>query len=69
MSSLAPYNMRNAKGAGADSLIDKLLGADIVATVREIPPRKKKPTLKKVATYCRVSTKNQDQLDSLTTQE
>lgn len=62
--------MKNAKGAEADSLVlvDKLLGADIVATVREMPPRKKKLTLKKVATYCHVSTKNQDQLESLTTQ-
>lgn len=40
-----------------------------MATVREIPPRKKEPSLKKVAAYCRVSTKAQDQLDSLTAQE
>lgn len=40
-----------------------------MATVREIPPRKKEPALKKVAAYCRVSTKAQDQLDILTVQE
>ena len=40
-----------------------------MATVREIPPRKKEPALKKVAAYCRVSTKDQDQLDSLAAQE
>ena len=40
-----------------------------MATVREIPPRKKEPALKKVAAYCRVSTKTQDQLDSLAAQE
>ena len=40
-----------------------------MAAVREIPPRKKEPSLKKVAAYCRVSTKAQDQLDSLATQE
>ena len=40
-----------------------------MATVREIPPRKKEPTLKKVAAYCRVSTKDQGQLDSLAAQE
>ena len=39
-----------------------------MATVREIPPQKKEPSLKKVAAYCRVSTKAQDQLDSLTAQ-
>ena len=37
--------------------------------VREIPPRKKGPTLRKVAAYCRVSTNGQDQLDSLAAQE
>lgn len=40
-----------------------------MATVREIPPRKKGPSLKNVAAYCRVSTKVQDQLDSLAAQE
>ena len=40
-----------------------------MAIAREIPPRKKEPALKKVAAYCRVSTKAQDQLDSLTAQE
>ena len=40
-----------------------------MAAVREIPPRRKEPSLKKVAAYCRVSTKAQDQLDSLATQE
>ena len=40
-----------------------------MATVREIPPQRKEPTLKKVAAYCRVSTKDQDQLDSLAAQE
>lgn len=40
-----------------------------MATVKEIPPRKKEPALKKVAAYCRVSTKIQDQLDSLAAQE
>lgn len=39
-----------------------------MATVREIPPRKKEPALKKVAAYCRVSTKTQEQLDSLAVQ-
>lgn len=40
-----------------------------MATTKEIPPRRKELTLKKVATYCRVSTKAQDQLDSLVAQE
>ena len=40
-----------------------------MATVKEIPPRKKEPSIKKVAAYCRVSTKAQEQLDSLSTQE
>lgn len=40
-----------------------------MATVREIPPRRKEPSLKKVAAYCRISTKAQDQLDSLAAQE
>lgn len=40
-----------------------------MATVQEIPPRKKEPSLKKVAAYYRVSTKAQDQLDSLAAQE
>ncbi len=40
-----------------------------MATVREISPRRKEPLLKKVAAYCRVSTKDQDQLDSLAAQE
>lgn len=40
-----------------------------MAIVREIPPRKKGPTLRKVAAYCRVSTNGQDQLDSLAAQE
>ena len=48
---------------------DEWLGAETVATVREIPPRRKEPSLKKVAAYCRVSTKAQDQLDSLSAQE
>ena len=40
-----------------------------MATTKEIPPRRKELTLKKVAAYCRVSTKAQDQLDSLVAQE
>ena len=40
-----------------------------MATIREIPPQRKEPTLKKVAAYSRVSTKDQDQLDSLAVQE
>lgn len=40
-----------------------------MTTVKEIPPRKKEPSIKKVAAYCRVSTKAQEQLDSLSTQE
>ena len=40
-----------------------------MATIREIPPQRKELTLKKVAAYCRVSTKDQDQLDSLAAQE
>lgn len=40
-----------------------------MATVREVPPQRKEPTLKKVAVYCRVSTKDQDQLDNLAAQE
>ncbi len=41
-----------------------------MATVKEIPPpRKKEPSFKKVAAYCRVSTKTQKQLDSLVAQE
>ena len=38
-----------------------------MAAVQEISPQKK--SLKKMAAYCRVSTKAQDYLDSLTTQE
>ena len=40
-----------------------------MATIREIPPQRKELTLKKVAAYCRVSTKDQDLLDSLAAQE
>ena len=40
-----------------------------MATTKEIPPRRKELTLKKVAAYCRVSTKAQDLLDSLAAQE
>lgn len=40
-----------------------------MATVKEIPPRKKEPSLKKVAAYCRISTSTQDQLDSLAAQK
>lgn len=40
-----------------------------MATVREIPPRKKELSLKKVAAYCRFSAKAQNQLDGLTAQE
>ena len=40
-----------------------------VATIKEILPRRKEPSLKKVAAYCRVSTQAQDQLDSLAAQE
>lgn len=38
-------------------------------TVKKIPPQSKELPLKKVAAYCRVSTKVQEQLDSLTAQE
>lgn len=40
-----------------------------MATTKEIPPRRKELTLKKVAAYCCVSTKAQDLLDSLAAQE
>lgn len=40
-----------------------------MATVKAIPPYSKEPPLKKVAAYCRVSTKSQEQLDSLAAQE
>lgn len=40
-----------------------------MATVKAIPPQSKEPSLKKVAAYCRVSTKSQEQLDSLAAQE
>lgn len=40
-----------------------------MVTVKEIPPRRKEPSIKKVAAYCRVSTKAQEQFDSLATQE
>lgn len=40
-----------------------------MAVVKAIPPQRKEPPLKKVAAYCRVSTKSQEQLDSLATQE
>lgn len=63
------YNRKNGKGAKVELPANEWLGAEIVATVREIPPRKKELPLKKVAAYCRVSTKVQDQLDSLTAQE
>lgn len=38
-------------------------------TVKEILPQGKKPPLKKVAAYCRVSTKAREQLDSSAAQE
>lgn len=44
-------------------------GTETVATVRQIPPRKKELSLKKVAAYCCFSTKAQNQLDGLTAQE
>ncbi len=40
-----------------------------MAAVKAIPPQRKEPPLKKVAAYCRVSTKSQEQLDSLAAQE
>lgn len=40
-----------------------------MAVVKAIPPQRKELPLKKVAAYCRVSTKSQEQLDSLATQE
>lgn len=40
-----------------------------MAIVREITTSRKKPSLKKVAAYCRVSTKNKEQLSSLAAQE
>ena len=36
-----PYNSRSKSGAEAELLPGKWLGAKIVATVKEIPPRKK----------------------------
>lgn len=36
-----------------------------MAAVKAIPPQSKEPSLKKVAAYRRVSTKSQEQLDSL----
>lgn len=67
---LTPYNRSDTKETAPDLLVDELLGGtEIVATVREILPRKKESTLMKVAAYCRVSTKAQDQLDSLAAQE
>ena len=64
-----PYSRKSKKEAGTELPADEWLGAEIVATVREIPPRRKEPSLKKVAAYCRISTKAQDQLDSLAAQE
>lgn len=43
--------------------------AKTIATIQEIPPQKKEPFVKKVATYCRVSMKDYGQLDNLATQE
>ena len=40
-----------------------------MAAVKAIPPQSKEPSFRKVASYCRVSTKSQEQLDSLATQE
>lgn len=40
-----------------------------MSTVKEIFPQNKKLSLKRVAAYCRVSTKAQEQLDSLAAQE
>lgn len=40
-----------------------------MAAVKAIPPQRKEPPLKKVAAYCRVSTKSQEPLDSLAAQE
>ena len=57
MSSLTLYNRKNGKGAKVELSADEWLGAETVATIQEIPPRKKEPSLKKVAAYCRVSTK------------
>ena len=59
--------LANEKYVG-DVILGKI-NVIIVATVKEIPPQRKEPTLKKVAAYCRVSTKDQDQLDSLAAQE
>lgn len=35
-----------------------------MAVVKAIPPQREEPSLKKVAAYCRVSTKSQEQLGS-----
>ncbi|WP_290235539.1 recombinase family protein [Bacteroides acidifaciens] len=40
-----------------------------MAVVKAIPPQSREPSLKKVAAYCRVSTKSQEQLDNLAAQE
>lgn len=40
-----------------------------MATVKAIPSHSKEALLKKVAAYCRVSTKSQEQLDSLVAQK
>ena len=63
------YNSKNKSEAEAGLLSDKWLGGKVVAAVKAIPSRKKEPSLKKVAACCRVSTKAQDQLDSLAVQE
>ena len=69
MSSFTVYNGRNTKEAGTDSLVDKLLGGWNHGYRQRDPTSKKKPCLKRVAAYCHGSTKAQDQLDSLATQE
>lgn len=45
------------------------LGGQAMAADQVILSRSKKPLLKRVAAYYRVSTKSQEQLDSLATQE
>lgn len=67
-----PYNSKNKSGAEAELLSDKWLGGknrDYCQRNTASKERKKEQSLKRVVAYCRVSTKTQEQLDSLIPQK
>ena len=69
VNSLMLFRGKDANAAGAERLIGEWLGGQAMAAVKAIPPQRREPSLKKVAAYCRVSTKSHEQSDSLTAQE